>query len=85
MISEHSPHAPSSTDLPEENWHVKKPVLFVAATRDYVCRAALHKATMQKYAPHAEIVELDSGHWPQFEATDELNKVLEKWIENVRD
>ncbi|KAI0708730.1 alpha/beta-hydrolase [Cerioporus squamosus] len=54
-----------STDLPPEDWHIKKPALFVAATYDYVCRAPLHKANMQKYAPHAEIVELSTGHWPQ--------------------
>ncbi len=36
---------------------------------------------MQKYAPHAEIVELDTGHWVQLEATEGLNGALEKWIE----
>ncbi|TFK90453.1 alpha/beta-hydrolase [Polyporus arcularius HHB13444] len=68
-------------DLPAENWYVKKPALFVAATRDYVCRAAFQKAIMQKYAPHAEIVALDTGHWVQLEATEGLNGALEKWIE----
>ncbi|RPD55208.1 alpha/beta-hydrolase [Lentinus tigrinus ALCF2SS1-6] len=70
-------------DLPAENWQVKKPALFVAATRDYVCRAVLGRANMQKYAPHAEIFELDTGHWVQLEATEEYNAALEQWIEKT--
>ncbi len=55
----------------------------MAASRDYVCRPAFGKASMEKYAPHAEIVELNTGHWVQLEATEEYNAILEQWIEKT--
>ena len=69
--------------LPEENWYVKKPALFVATTHDFVCRPAFGKAAMQKYAPHADIVELTTGHWAHLEATAEVNDALGKWVEKL--
>ena len=69
--------------LPEAAWHVKKPALYIAATRDHVSFPALAKKTMEQYLPHAELKELDAGHWPQFEATEELNGMLVEWLERV--
>ena len=69
-----------ATALPEKSWHVKKPALFIATTRDYVCLAAQGKLTMQKYAPHADVIEVSTGHWAQFEAAAQVNDALEKWV-----
>ncbi|KAH9941664.1 alpha/beta-hydrolase [Epithele typhae] len=69
--------------LPEANWHVKKPGLFIATKRDSVCIPDLGKASLAKYAPHAEVIELDAGHWVQLEATKEVNEGLEKWLLNL--
>ena len=38
---------------------------------------------MQKFVPGAEIVELETGHWPQMEATEKFNETLEKWLQSV--
>ncbi|KAI0738308.1 alpha/beta-hydrolase [Daedaleopsis nitida] len=66
--------------LPEEKKYIKKPALFIAATRDFVCRADFGKAIMQKYAPQAEIVEVDTGHWAQLEGSEHVSNHLEKWL-----
>ena len=70
----------NETALPEESWSVKKPALFIATTRDYVCLAAQGKLTMQKYAPHADVIEVSTGHWAQFEAATQVNDAIEKWV-----
>ncbi|KAH9940026.1 alpha/beta-hydrolase [Epithele typhae] len=67
-------------EIPEERWHITKPVLFFATNRDYVCRPASFKQGFATYAPHAETIELDVGHWAQLEATKEVNEGLEKWL-----
>ena len=72
--------SPVMAELPEDRTRITKPSLFVAATKDQVCRADLGKMTMKQFAPGAEIVDIDAGHWVQLEATAQLNQVLEKWL-----
>ncbi|TBU42304.1 alpha/beta-hydrolase [Dichomitus squalens] len=69
--------------IPEENRQVKKPALFVACKRDYVCHAEVGKWTMKRAVPHAEIIELDCGHWALLEESDRLNQALEHWLESL--
>ncbi|KAH9940057.1 alpha/beta-hydrolase [Epithele typhae] len=66
--------------LPEEQWYIKKPVLFFAATLDHVGRHAPNEETLAKYATNAEIIELNVGHWVQLEATDQMNEGLQQWL-----
>ena len=33
--------------------------------------------------PHAEIVELDCGHWSMLEETEQFNQTLERWFESL--
>ena len=40
----------------------------------------LGQGYMTTYAPHADTVELDSGHWAQLEASAEYNAALERWV-----
>ncbi|KAI0666632.1 alpha/beta-hydrolase [Trametes maxima] len=69
--------------IPEEEWTIRKPALFVGAKYDAVGPSSLGKLPMQKYVPHAKIVELDVGHWVQLEGADQLNAELESWIEGL--
>ena len=54
--------------------------MFLAAMRDAVCVPAVGKSAMAQFAPHAKVVEIDRGHWLQFEATEQVNKELEAWL-----
>ena len=80
-----APDILDSTALPEESWQVQKPSLFIATTRDYVCLAAQGKAHMQTYAPHADVIELSTGHWAQLEAAAQVNDALEKWMAKLHE
>lgn len=61
-----------------------RPALFFAGIRDGVCDATLNKGAMKKFAPHAKIVDVDTGHWIMLEATDRLNAELEGWVKGLR-
>ena len=74
---------PAFQAIPPEAWTVKKPAFFIATMREAPSAAAMGKAAMQKYAPGSEVVELETGHWPQMEATEKFNAVLEKWLQSV--
>ncbi|KAH9940022.1 alpha/beta-hydrolase [Epithele typhae] len=76
----HNCNLADQMEVPEEKWYVKKPVLFFAANRDYVGLAVMGKQSLAKYAPDAEIIDLNVGHWPQLEATQEVNEGLENWL-----
>lgn len=73
----------SPAGIPEEAHRIRKPALFIAAARDSVCTAAGGKTVMAQYAPHATIVELNVGHWPQLEETERVNLELEKWLDTL--
>ncbi|KAI0666633.1 alpha/beta-hydrolase [Trametes maxima] len=70
--------------IPERTIAVEKPALFIATTKDTICTPLMGKPIMEKHIPHAKIVDLDAGHWPQLETTNKFNQELEKWIESLR-
>ena len=69
--------------LPEAAWHVTKPVLYIAAKRDFVCQPVRSLPHFDKYAPHREVVELDTGHWVQLEDPAGVNAALEEWLQRL--
>ncbi|KAJ2966877.1 hypothetical protein NUW54_g13678 [Trametes sanguinea] len=76
-------HATHSTEISQEALQIRKPALFIATSKDYVCTPRDGRANMAKFAPHAKIVELNVGHWAQLEATEQFNRVLEDWIQSL--
>lgn len=53
--------------------------------RDYVCLAALGKASIAKACTGPTTIrEFDTGHWVMLEAKDEVNKELGEWIKGVQ-
>ncbi|KAH9894808.1 alpha/beta-hydrolase [Cubamyces lactineus] len=73
----------SDSKIPQEAMAVQRPALFIAAARDVVCLASVSKTVMAQYAPHAKVVEIDIGHWLQFEATEQVNNELEVWLDTL--
>ncbi|KAI0644402.1 Alpha/Beta hydrolase protein [Trametes meyenii] len=69
-------------NLPVEADVIKNPALFIATSKDAVCRPAIGRAIMAKYVPQAKIVELDTGHWAYLEATERFNQELDAWLES---
>ncbi|OJT01958.1 Bifunctional epoxide hydrolase 2 [Trametes pubescens] len=76
-------NVPDDKKIPEEAWTIRKPALWIAALRDAAGSPATNRPNVEKYVPGAKIVELDVGHWVQFEATERLNAEWEAWIEGL--
>jgi pimeloyl-ACP methyl ester carboxylesterase len=38
---------------------------------------------MQPFIPNLKVKKLPTGHWPQLEKADELNAILEEFIQGV--
>ncbi|KAH7102220.1 alpha/beta-hydrolase [Auriculariales sp. MPI-PUGE-AT-0066] len=62
---------------------VDKPVLYVGATRDYVCPPAVHKAILGSFASNLSTTEFDTGHWVFMEKPDQFNQELEAFVQKV--
>ncbi|KAH9894807.1 alpha/beta-hydrolase [Cubamyces lactineus] len=76
-------HESDSREIRQEAMAVRRPALYITATRDIGCLASIGKTVMAKHAPHAKIVEIDAGHWLQFEATEQVNRELEVWLDTL--
>ncbi|CDO77396.1 hypothetical protein BN946_scf184857.g2, partial [Trametes cinnabarina] len=69
--------------IPKEAHSVWKPALFIAASKDFINVPAIGRAQMAQYVPDAKIVELNVGHWAFLEATEEVNRELEAWLDSL--
>jgi len=58
-----------------------KPAFYGAALRDYVCLPSIFKFSFPT-STDLTIVDFDTGHWPQLEQPEEVNRALEGWIES---
>ena len=59
------------------------PVLFIGATYDFVCDTATNRRQMdimRETCTDYEEVHIDAGHWVAFEAPQETNAALAKWL-----
>ncbi|KAI0644398.1 alpha/beta-hydrolase [Trametes meyenii] len=69
--------------IPERSPVTTKPALFIATAKDAVCTPALGKSLMKAHVPHAKIVDLNAGHWPQLETTERFNQEIDAWIQSL--
>lgn len=63
--------------------NIKSPVLYIGASKDYVCRPAIY-GTQKEFIANLETTEINTSHWSMEEKPDEVNQILEKWIENLK-
>jgi hypothetical protein len=66
-------------ELPE-NWKIEKPCFFAATHNDAVCTPQIFKPLIEKVAEDLTIIDCYTGHWVQFEASDQLNSEIEAWL-----
>ena len=69
--------------IPEENYHVKKPTLFIACAKDYVAVPQMQEAGMKPWVKDLRIVLIDSAHFVQLERREEVNRALEDFFDEV--
>lgn len=94
-VSEYSRHGMHGTlnwyRTREVNWRedqglktsmIDVPVLFVQANKDNVLLPSLSKG-MEKDIPKLSRADLNAGHWALWQAKDEVNDILRKWLQDV--
>ncbi|KAK0454084.1 Alpha/Beta hydrolase protein [Desarmillaria tabescens] len=72
-------------DNPPKTAELTMPVFFGGASKDFICRADIHKATVEQTCKDATIHVYNTGHWVQLQARDELNQNLLAWIQTVQE
>ncbi|OSC99357.1 alpha/beta-hydrolase [Trametes coccinea BRFM310] len=82
-VATRSLNVPDDKEIPQEAYYIRKPALFIGAKRDAVAPPDLGRMACEQFVPHAKIVEFDTGHWVQLQATEQVNKELEEWIEGL--
>lgn len=67
-----------------QNFYIEQPVLFVHAAFDQVLATENSPMIkpMQKFCSDLTEAHLDTGHWMAQEKPDELNQVLQQWIQS---
>ena len=71
------------TDVLPENYTLKKPVFFAAATRDAACTPSYGKELTARFCTNATVQDFDSGYWSNVEAADTMNPAIERWISSI--
>lgn len=72
------------SQLPAERYRIKVPYLFVAGTKDVVCRPdAIKVAAGLGLLPQLTVREVDAGHWCMLAKPDEVGNFVVEWLENT--
>jgi pimeloyl-ACP methyl ester carboxylesterase len=61
---------------------IKRPVLFIGGTKDYVTLVGLNRGPNQ-YIADFETVALETGHWVMEENPDAVNREIDRWIKRI--
>lgn len=70
-------------DIPEEKKILHQPILLITCARDFIGIPETQAPTMAGYAPNLVVKMLDTAHWVQLEAPDEVNALLQSHILSV--
>lgn len=67
-------------NLPNPNWRVKVPCLYVGAENDVILRPSSADGMEDFISDLEKYTVMDCGHWTQQEKPEELNRVLIDWL-----
>ena len=59
------------------------PVLMITANQDIVATAEMMEKGIRNFADNVRVKELDTGHWVQLEAREEVNKYLQEFFSEL--
>lgn len=60
------------------------PTLLIASTGYFITVTVNFAEQMQPLVPDLKVESVDGGHWLQLEKADEVNKILEEFMEEKR-
>jgi pimeloyl-ACP methyl ester carboxylesterase len=61
---------------------IKKPILYLGGTKDYVSVIASYGGTNQ-FIEDLETIPLNTGHWVMEEDPNSVNQNINKWINRI--
>ena len=71
------------SEIPKENYIIKKPVFFGAALKDAICAPEMGKIHHEQLCPKTTTAEINESHWILNSAPDRCNQELLKWIKTL--
>ena len=77
-------HADESS-IPESAYHVTKPTLLVACTRDPIGVAGMQIEITSSFVDDLKVAEVETGHWNILEGQGRAtNEALEGWLKGLK-
>jgi soluble epoxide hydrolase / lipid-phosphate phosphatase len=65
------------TDIPDERKLLRQPTLLITCAKDFIGRPEMQLQGIESYLPNLVVKSLNTSHWLQLEAPDEVNASLE--------
>ena len=67
--------------IPESNFVLKQPVLYINGSKDCLSRPSFTLEGMGKLCPDLTAKEFETSHWVPMEAPGPVNAAILEWIE----
>ncbi|KIY04080.1 uncharacterized protein Z520_00772 [Fonsecaea multimorphosa CBS 102226] len=66
--------------IPDDKTKLTQPTLYLTCQHDYIGVWSLQLAAMEAYVPDLQVQHLNTGHWGQLQAAEEVNLALENFF-----
>ena len=73
-----------NTEIPTPAHTLTHPTLLIASTSYFITVTINFPEQMRPLVPDLKVKNVNGGHWLQLEKADEVNKILEEFIEEKR-
>ena len=73
-----------NTEIPTPARSLTHPTLLIASTSYVITVTINYPELMRPLVPDLKVENVNGGHWLQLEKADEVNKILEEFIEEKR-
>jgi soluble epoxide hydrolase / lipid-phosphate phosphatase len=73
-----------NTEIPTPAHTLTHPTLLISSTGYFITVTINFPEQMRPLVPHLKVENVNGGHWLQLEKADEVNKILEEFMEEKR-
>jgi soluble epoxide hydrolase / lipid-phosphate phosphatase len=70
-------------EIPTSAYTLTHPTLLIAST-NFITATVNFPEQMRPHVPDLKVEKVNGGHWLQLEKADEVNKILDKFVEEKR-
>lgn len=69
--------------IPLKSLHIQQRTLAILGSRDSTCVPAMQEHLMRPHVRDLKVVIVDAGHWLQLQKSDDVNKIIKEFLEEV--